>query len=614
MRKVIYFLLTLGFIFTSSVVYGQSTIIKEVKSDDLGTSVRVSLVTNSYTTVEYYDIATPPQIVIDFIGNVFTNLRDAQIIDNEPIKQIRFVKGTETAGDLDDSYYAVDFIIIDMEQPKPYEFFHGQNVVSVEVKKAKPRSNIERVSKLPVSEITTPEMRKPVEPELLLPVEEEAVGGAPALRQEKTENEITLPLLPAIEEPVEELPREGMIKKSWSSVSSGTKSIGRNIWRGAASIGRGVKKIFALPKMGKKVKKREVKQEKEDGHGYKNSQAGLAAAIEEKNKAEALLKKAVDDYMLAQAELGEVTKTQHQPDEKFDMVEKEAMDAQQELAAAVEEEKKVKEEVENISEQYKAAKKELNLAISKQLDVEELERLKTKYENKKQEFNAAIAQAKLSNKKVKEKTNLNKQKQQALKSQTRDDQSRSDALKKARTNLELAKDKMERMIVEVKKSEIKVSTAKREYGAWQLRKSKKSLANEYVEKPHLPEKPEITCESARNLRNKGFEAQSRGDLDQAVRYYQEAILADSTYPDPHNDLGIVYEQKGWRDRAKGEYLTVLKIAPDYIKAYSNLALLYEQEGNIEKAIYYWQERVRLGNPGDKWTEVARKRMEELKER
>jgi len=118
-------------------------------------------------------------------------------------------------------------------------------------------------------------------------------------------------------------------------------------------------------------------------------------------------------------------------------------------------------------------------------------------------------------------------------------------------------------------------------------------------------------EEAKSYRDKGYEAQDRGDIDSAISWYQKATNLDPDYAVPHNDLGILFEAKGWLDRAESEYQKALALDPDYGKVHTNLALLYERKGELEKAAFHWMMRYRLGRSDDAWTDEARQRLEKL---
>ena len=121
----------------------------------------------------------------------------------------------------------------------------------------------------------------------------------------------------------------------------------------------------------------------------------------------------------------------------------------------------------------------------------------------------------------------------------------------------------------------------------------------------------MLTEEARSYREKGYEAQERGEIDSAIVWYQKAVELDVDYAAPHNDLGILFESKGWLDRAESSYQKALSIDPNYEKAHANLALLYERKGELEKAAFHWMRRYKLGKSADPWTREARQRLEKL---
>jgi len=116
---------------------------------------------------------------------------------------------------------------------------------------------------------------------------------------------------------------------------------------------------------------------------------------------------------------------------------------------------------------------------------------------------------------------------------------------------------------------------------------------------------------ARLYRAQGYEAQSTGNLDIALSFYQKAVQLDPGYAVVYNDLGVVYEDAGLTDRAEGNYLKAIKLDPGYLSAYSNLALLYENKRELDKAVFYWKKRVELSDSDDLWTARAKKRLNDL---
>ncbi|MDP2921937.1 MAG: tetratricopeptide repeat protein [Candidatus Omnitrophota bacterium] len=112
-------------------------------------------------------------------------------------------------------------------------------------------------------------------------------------------------------------------------------------------------------------------------------------------------------------------------------------------------------------------------------------------------------------------------------------------------------------------------------------------------------------------REKGYEAQQRGDIDTAIEWYQKAANIKPDFAAPHNDLGILFETKGWLDRAESEYQKALAIDSSYKEVHTNLALLYERKGELEKAAFHWMRRYKLGDAEDPWTQEAKSRLEKL---
>ncbi len=119
-------------------------------------------------------------------------------------------------------------------------------------------------------------------------------------------------------------------------------------------------------------------------------------------------------------------------------------------------------------------------------------------------------------------------------------------------------------------------------------------------------------EQARIYRNQGGQLQSRGDLDDAMAFYQKAVEVDPAYAAVYNDLGVIYEAKGWVDRAEDSYLKAINADPNYLSPYSNLALLYENKHQLDQAAFFWEKRAELGRPDDPWTQKAMSRLEDIR--
>ena len=124
-------------------------------------------------------------------------------------------------------------------------------------------------------------------------------------------------------------------------------------------------------------------------------------------------------------------------------------------------------------------------------------------------------------------------------------------------------------------------------------------------------KNNLTEESAKIYRDKGFEAQSVGNLDAAMAFYQKTVELDPSFAAAYNDLGVIYEIKGFKDRAEDSYLQCIKINPYYENAYFNLATLYEESGDLRKAAQYWRKRIQFGSPNDPGTQKAKQHLNNI---
>lgn len=112
-------------------------------------------------------------------------------------------------------------------------------------------------------------------------------------------------------------------------------------------------------------------------------------------------------------------------------------------------------------------------------------------------------------------------------------------------------------------------------------------------------------------RRQGYEAQQRGDMAEALSWYQKAAALDPSYPTPHNDMGVILEQEGRVEDAERAYLEAVALNPEYREAHTNLALLYERMGQEKEAAAHWLKRYELGDPSDPWRAHAAERLEAL---
>ncbi|MDD5347523.1 MAG: tetratricopeptide repeat protein [Candidatus Omnitrophica bacterium] len=118
-------------------------------------------------------------------------------------------------------------------------------------------------------------------------------------------------------------------------------------------------------------------------------------------------------------------------------------------------------------------------------------------------------------------------------------------------------------------------------------------------------------EEGRQYYLQGKSLVASGQIDEALAYFQKAVFFDPSLVAAYNEAAIILTIKGQTERAKEMYLRSIAIAPSYPHAYSNLALVYEEEGDFPGALQCWRIRANLGSSDDPWTQVARRRTQEL---
>jgi tetratricopeptide (TPR) repeat protein len=95
--------------------------------------------------------------------------------------------------------------------------------------------------------------------------------------------------------------------------------------------------------------------------------------------------------------------------------------------------------------------------------------------------------------------------------------------------------------------------------------------------------------------NRGVEYSGKGDYDQAMAQFTEAIGIDANYTNAYNNRGVAYYKKGDYDKAIADYTAAIGLAPDYSNAYYNRGNAYFAKGDMDKAIADHAEAIR-SNP------------------
>jgi protein O-mannosyl-transferase len=85
----------------------------------------------------------------------------------------------------------------------------------------------------------------------------------------------------------------------------------------------------------------------------------------------------------------------------------------------------------------------------------------------------------------------------------------------------------------------------------------------------------------------------KGQIDEAIGQFQEAIRLKPDYAMAHYDLGIALGQKGQGDESISHYQEAIRLKPDYAMARNNLGYTLLWKGQIDEAISHFREAIRL---------------------
>ncbi len=104
---------------------------------------------------------------------------------------------------------------------------------------------------------------------------------------------------------------------------------------------------------------------------------------------------------------------------------------------------------------------------------------------------------------------------------------------------------------------------------------------------------DCTTRNATAHYNLGVTLMERGQTDDALRHFQEAVNIQPHSADALNNIGIVLAERGRLDEAVAHFRKALQCNPDSADAHNNLANALKLQGKITEAASHWQQVVRL---------------------
>jgi Flp pilus assembly protein TadD len=93
--------------------------------------------------------------------------------------------------------------------------------------------------------------------------------------------------------------------------------------------------------------------------------------------------------------------------------------------------------------------------------------------------------------------------------------------------------------------------------------------------------------------NQGLEAMKAGNLKQAIREFQQAVLYQPDSVEAHNHLGVALARMGDQDGAWKEFQKATALEPNNPIAYNGLGGLLAGKGSLEEAISNFEHAIRL---------------------
>ncbi len=104
----------------------------------------------------------------------------------------------------------------------------------------------------------------------------------------------------------------------------------------------------------------------------------------------------------------------------------------------------------------------------------------------------------------------------------------------------------------------------------------------------------LLCTSGNSLAhyNLGAVLLRRGQLDEAMTHYQQALEIRPNYVEAYINLGIVLSSQGRFDQAMVQYGKALKIKPDSADAHTNLGAVLAAQGRLDEAAQHYRQALK----------------------
>jgi tetratricopeptide (TPR) repeat protein len=93
--------------------------------------------------------------------------------------------------------------------------------------------------------------------------------------------------------------------------------------------------------------------------------------------------------------------------------------------------------------------------------------------------------------------------------------------------------------------------------------------------------------------NLGIELKNRGQLDDAILHYRQALLIKPNYAEAYYNLGNALSLKGDFKGATTNYFNALNLTPGDVDTHYNLGYTLAKLWQFDRAVYHYSEAIRL---------------------
>jgi protein O-mannosyl-transferase len=91
----------------------------------------------------------------------------------------------------------------------------------------------------------------------------------------------------------------------------------------------------------------------------------------------------------------------------------------------------------------------------------------------------------------------------------------------------------------------------------------------------------------------GFALEQTGQIEEAIKQYEQVVQLDPDYAEAHDRLGNDLMQVGRSSEAMEHFEQALRIKPEYAKAHNDIGVALERTGRLPQAILHYEQAVRL---------------------